>query len=371
MPAKKSKSSTPTAASAAISDLLEGAETKSQQLARLVTNASGAAGTVQQYARAGDGLDALDLLAELRRAGDEAVAGDLGRYERMLASQAITLDSMFHNLAERAGRQQMLPNMEMLLRMALKAQSQARATVEALAAIKNPVPYIRQANIAHGHQQVNNGRAGLARRKPGPRRTNYWRSTMANGWSMERRQRQAELIRRWRPWEQSTGPRTEEGRQVVARNAWRRAAAAAAEVGEGGECGAGADGAADDARRLSEAGSPSWRRTVRTRTGAVRRLQRWLSSVCARPAAAPRQANGLRLFMAWVPGIDPQVESIVHQSRGSHGVVFAAGSSCSIHSGAVHRSNSDSPLGIQSPSSATGRSTVRRSCPRPPCPSAV
>lgn len=44
---------------------------------------------------------------------------------------------------------------------------------------------------------------------------------MANGWSMERRQRQAELIRRWRPWEQSTGPRTEEGRQVVARNAWR------------------------------------------------------------------------------------------------------------------------------------------------------
>ena len=44
---------------------------------------------------------------------------------------------------------------------------------------------------------------------------------MANGWSLERRQRQAELIRRWRPWERSTGPRTEEGRQVVSRNAWR------------------------------------------------------------------------------------------------------------------------------------------------------
>ncbi len=166
MAAKKSKSSTPTAASAAISGILEGAETKSQQLARLVTNASGAAGTVQQYARAGDGLDSLDLLAELRRAGDEAVAGDLGRYERMLASQALTLDSMFHNLAERAGRQQMLPSMEMLLRLALKAQSQARATVEALAAIKNPVPYIRQANIAHGHQQVNNGQGSARAEKP-------------------------------------------------------------------------------------------------------------------------------------------------------------------------------------------------------------
>ena len=157
MTSKTPKPRKPSAASSAVEVILDGAETKSEKLARLVTNSSGAASTVQQYARAGDGLDTLDLLAELRKAGDEAVAGDLGRYERMLASQALTLDSMFHHLAERAGRQQMLPSMEMLLRMALKAQSQARATVEALAAIKNPMPFIRQANIAHGHQQVNNG----------------------------------------------------------------------------------------------------------------------------------------------------------------------------------------------------------------------
>ena len=43
------------------------------------------------------------------------------------------------------------------MRLALKAQAQARSTAEALAVIKNPMPYIRQANIAHGHQQVNNG----------------------------------------------------------------------------------------------------------------------------------------------------------------------------------------------------------------------
>lgn len=34
---------------------------------------------------------------------------------------------------------------------------------------------------------------------------------MANGWTPERRARQAELIRSWRPWERSTGPRTVEG----------------------------------------------------------------------------------------------------------------------------------------------------------------
>ena len=44
---------------------------------------------------------------------------------------------------------------------------------------------------------------------------------MANGWTLERRARQAELIRTWRPWEHSTGPKTEEGKAVVACNAWK------------------------------------------------------------------------------------------------------------------------------------------------------
>ena len=44
---------------------------------------------------------------------------------------------------------------------------------------------------------------------------------MINSWTLERRQRQAELIRRWKPWEQSTGPLTPEGRERVSRNAWK------------------------------------------------------------------------------------------------------------------------------------------------------
>ena len=43
---------------------------------------------------------------------------------------------------------------------------------------------------------------------------------MANGWTLERRARQAALIRTWRPWEQSTGPRTDEGKAQTARNAF-------------------------------------------------------------------------------------------------------------------------------------------------------
>lgn len=44
---------------------------------------------------------------------------------------------------------------------------------------------------------------------------------MANGWTPERRARQAEAIRRWKPWSRSTGPKTGEGRARSSRNAWK------------------------------------------------------------------------------------------------------------------------------------------------------
>ena len=44
---------------------------------------------------------------------------------------------------------------------------------------------------------------------------------MANGWTLERRSKHAEAIKRWKPWAQSTGPVTPEGKQQVSRNAWK------------------------------------------------------------------------------------------------------------------------------------------------------
>ena len=44
---------------------------------------------------------------------------------------------------------------------------------------------------------------------------------MVNGWTLERRERQAELIRQWQPWKQSTGPKTPEGKATASRNAWQ------------------------------------------------------------------------------------------------------------------------------------------------------
>jgi hypothetical protein len=87
--------------------------------------------------------------------------------ERILMSQAQSLNAVFCDMAKRANRQEYVANMDKLLRLALKAQSQCRATLETLSNIKNPpVIFAKHANIAHNqqinNQQVNNSPQGTA-----------------------------------------------------------------------------------------------------------------------------------------------------------------------------------------------------------------
>ena len=42
-----------------------------------------------------------------------------------------------------------------------------------------------------------------------------------NGWTEERRRRQRELIRTWKPWQNATGPRTPQGKVKVSRNSYK------------------------------------------------------------------------------------------------------------------------------------------------------
>lgn len=42
-----------------------------------------------------------------------------------------------------------------------------------------------------------------------------------HGWTPERKARQAPLIHQWKPWEKSTGPKTDEGKAIVGQNAHR------------------------------------------------------------------------------------------------------------------------------------------------------
>jgi hypothetical protein len=111
--------------------------------------------------------DLQPLVSELAQQSAEIKAGRLDRMEEMLSAQAHTLDAIFNRLAlDAAGRLVDAPAMaDTLLRLALKAQSQCRATIEAVAMIQNPpsVAFVRQANIAHGPQQIINEGAARPR----------------------------------------------------------------------------------------------------------------------------------------------------------------------------------------------------------------
>jgi hypothetical protein len=120
---------------------------------------------VKAYAKATFSEQSVAELALLLAASSkELEKGDMSQVEAMLFGQATALQTVFMSLARRASVQESLLQYETLLRLALKAQSQSRATLETLAAIKNPpVIYARQANVTTGPQQVNNGLPSRAR----------------------------------------------------------------------------------------------------------------------------------------------------------------------------------------------------------------
>ena len=86
---------------------------------------------------------------------------DLSSVETMLLVQASTCDLLFNDMVLRARAADTMPKLEAYMRMALKAQQQCASTLRVLGELKNPksVAFIRQANVAHGPQQVNNGAA--------------------------------------------------------------------------------------------------------------------------------------------------------------------------------------------------------------------
>jgi hypothetical protein len=137
-------------------------EKKAQQAKALaqatLRPSANAAAVISEYGKTFGDQDVIELMDVLVISMDELNKGDLKRCENMLMGQAYALQSIFMNLSLRSKNQEYLKSTETFLRLALKAQSQCRATLETLAAIKNPpVVFAKQANISNGHQQVNNG----------------------------------------------------------------------------------------------------------------------------------------------------------------------------------------------------------------------
>lgn len=110
------------------------------------------------------GFGELDLMALVDKLAEQSKSindGDLKRAEAMLITQAQTLDAIFNNLAQRSALNlgEYINAADRYMRLALKAQSQCRATLQTLGELKNPQPvaFVKQANISNGPQQINNG----------------------------------------------------------------------------------------------------------------------------------------------------------------------------------------------------------------------
>ena len=117
-----------------------------------------AAAVIQAFGQSPFGeLEFGALADQLRESLVSIENNDVSRCEAMLFSQANALQSIFTNLARRAVNQEYLKQYQCYMAIALKAQNQCRMTLETLSLIKNPPVFARQANIAHGPQQVNNG----------------------------------------------------------------------------------------------------------------------------------------------------------------------------------------------------------------------
>lgn len=101
-----------------------------------------------------------DLSETYAALADEAKAvkaGDLSHQTAMLAGQASALNSIFTELARRAGVNmgEHLQATQLYMRLALKAQSQCRATIEALDRLANGhVQTVKHVHVGQGGQAV-------------------------------------------------------------------------------------------------------------------------------------------------------------------------------------------------------------------------
>lgn len=128
-----------------------------------------AARTAMDWSKSLRDLDINAVVDEIDAQAAAASRSDLTRSEAILVAQAHTLDVLFDAMCRRArwNINDYPDAAEKFLRVALRAQSQCRATIETLAEMKNPRPlaFVSQANFANGPQQVNNGVATRADEK--------------------------------------------------------------------------------------------------------------------------------------------------------------------------------------------------------------
>lgn len=137
-------------------------ETQQQAMARVVTTPECLSASILTICQNIDRSQITEMVAELSRQTKAMRGGDMARVENMLLAQAHTLDGLFAKLTNLALTTKNVCMMEQYMRLALRSQSQARATLQTLAEMKAPrqVAFVQQANIGNQVQVNNDAGAG-------------------------------------------------------------------------------------------------------------------------------------------------------------------------------------------------------------------
>lgn len=136
------------------------------EIAEGITSGATQASLVLEQFSGDDEVDMYEILKPLKAVVERVKSGNLADMEEMLVAQALALQGVFTLLAANAHPNEAgMQKCQQLLTLALKAQAQCRATVQALGELKFPrqTVFAKQANVANGPQQVNNGTNSPAR----------------------------------------------------------------------------------------------------------------------------------------------------------------------------------------------------------------
>ena len=112
-------------------------------------------------------LDIKSAAETMETIADNVKSGDLSALEKMLACQAYSLQTIFTMMASKASNTTNPDHIELLSKIALKAQNQCRTTVATLSEMKSPkrATFIKQQNNAV-NQQINQGKNSKKSDKP-------------------------------------------------------------------------------------------------------------------------------------------------------------------------------------------------------------
>jgi len=149
-------------------------EANERALARTVTSPECLSASVLTICQNIQHTQINEMIAELKQQTAAVQSNDLSRAEGMLIAQAHTLDGLFARLTSNALTSTDMDKLERYMKLALKAQNQARATLQTLGELKAPkqVAFVKQANIGNQVQVNNDGSPVRTRAKKKPKAPN-------------------------------------------------------------------------------------------------------------------------------------------------------------------------------------------------------